>query len=187
MTHKKQRTKNKEQKFRGYTLIELLAVITLLGAVGTITFGILLSSLRGSNKSESVTTLQQNGNYALSVMSRMIRFSQKITDPASCYSGPTPTPVQTTQITIQNLDGNTTTFSCDGMPDGSIASNGASLIDTSATSVTSCSFTCMQATNYAIPSVTIDFTLNKKNSNNLTENNSPTHFQTTVTLRNLSN
>jgi prepilin-type N-terminal cleavage/methylation domain-containing protein len=172
---------------RGYTLIEILAVIVVFGVVGTMVFGILTTTLQSSNKTEGVTTVQQNGNYVLSLMTRMIRYSKRITYPTSCYPGPTPTPIDNTSIAIENLDGNITTFSCDGLPSGTIASNGASLLDTQSVAVTACTFSCNQTTPYDVPSVTIDFTLNKKNSNNLVENNSPIQFQTTVTLRNLTN
>lgn len=187
MIHKSRKSKVKSQKSRGYTLIEILAVIAIFGVVGTIVFSILTTSLQSSNKSEGLITIQQNGNEALSLMSRMIRYSKRITSPASCYSGPTPTPVSNTSMTIENLDGNSTTFSCNGLPTGTIASNGASLLDTQAVAVTSCSFSCTQTTVYDIPSVTISFILNKRNSNTLVENNSPVSFQTTVTLRNLAN
>lgn len=186
-TYNVQSTKKRLKLDSGYTLIEILAVIVVFGIVGTIVFGILTTTLQTSNKSEGVTTVQQNGNYVLSLMSRMIRYSKRITMPTSCYSGPTPTPVADTAMTIENLDGNTTTFSCDGLPSGTIASNGASLLDTQSVAVTKCSFSCSQTTPYDVPSVTIDFTLNKRNSNNLVENNSPIQFQTTVTLRNLAN
>lgn len=186
-TYNVQRTKKGPKLSYGYTLIEILAVIAIFGVIGTIVFGILTTALQSSNKSEGLMTVQQNGSYALSLMSRMIRYSKQITSPTSCYSGPTPTPVSDTSLTIENLDGHSTTFSCDGLPTGTIASNGASLLDTQSVAVTSCTFSCTQSTAYDVPSVTISFILNKRNSNTLVENNSPVTFQTTVTLRNLSN
>lgn len=168
----------------GFTLVELLAVISITGVVGTIMFGILFATLQGANKSESLSAIQQNGNFVITQMSRMIRFASAIEDPPSCYTGPTPTPVSQTSLTIRNNDNKTTVFSCD-LESGTIASNGATLLDPTTVAVTDCSFTCQQNTPNDFPTVTITFTLNKKNNNSFAENNSPIQFQTSVTLRNV--
>jgi len=168
----------------GFTLVEMLAVLAITGLVGTLMFQTLSSTLRGANKSDSIATIQQNGNFALSQMSRMIRYSVSLESPDSCYSGPTPTPMESNSITIRNVDNNTTTFSCD-TSSGAIASNSANMLNSSAVAVTACSFSCVQASPHDSPTMTISFTLNKKNGNDLVENNSPIHFQTSVVLRNV--
>lgn len=172
------------QRQAGFTLIELLAVISIMGVVGTLMFGILFTTLQGANKSQSVSTIQQNGDFVLGQISRMLRFASGLENPATCYTQLTPTPVQQTSITILNNDNNTTTFSCD-LASGTIASNGAALLDPSTVAVTACSFTCQQNTPNDFPTFTITFTLNKKNNNNLVENSSPIIFSTSVTLRNI--
>lgn len=175
----------KKRKFQsGFSLVEMLAVLAITGVVGTLMFQTLSSTLRGANKSGSIATIQQNGNFVLSQMTRMIRYSIALESPDTCYSGPTPTPVVSTSITIRNVDNNTTTFSCD-TGTGSIASNSANMLNNAAVAVTACSFSCFQANPYDSPTMTVSFTLNKKNSNNLVENNSPATFQTTVLLRNV--
>jgi len=184
----RQKIKNKKlTSFRlrsGFTLVELLAVITITGVVSTLMFGILFTTLKGADKSESVSKLQENGNFALSQMSRMARYAIKLQDPDTCYSGVSGSPVTSSEITILNADNRSTTFACDETA-GTISSNSANLLDSSTVSMTECSFSCSQATAYDLPSLTISFTLNKQGTNALVENNSPVQFQTTVTLRNV--
>lgn len=178
-------TKLKTLRLRsGFTLIELLAVIAITGVVGTMMFGILFTTLKGADKSESVGKLQENGNFALSQMSRMVRYSLDLQDPSTCYSATSTAPITSSSITILNADNYSTTFTCD-LNAGTIASNSASLLDSSTVSMTACSFSCSQATAYDAPALTISFTLNKKDSNALVENNSPINFQTTILLRNV--
>lgn len=172
---------------RGFTLVELLAVIVVLVTVGGIIFGVLFAALRGSNKATILSDVQDNGDYTLVEMTRMIRFAQAVVDPASCVLGPTPTPTQITSITIRNSDQSQITYSCTTGSGGTIASNGASLLDTNSVEVSSCSFTCSQNSLYEAPTIGISFTLNKKNAVNLVDSNSPVTFQTTVTLRNKVN
>jgi hypothetical protein len=117
-------------------------------------------------------------------MTRMVRYAIALQSPASCYSGPTPTPVVSSSITVLNLDNNSTTFACDTTA-GTIASNSANMLNSQAVAVTACSFSCFQANPYDSPTMTISFTLNKKNANGLVENNSPIDFQTSITLRNV--
>jgi len=181
---KKQSVKLKQKRLvKGFTLVELLAVIAITGVVGTLMFGILFTTLRGANKSESLGAIQQNGDAALSQMTRMVRFASELNDPAGCYTGPTPTPIVQTSITIRNVDNGSSTFSCDLIA-GTMASNGASMLDTTSIAVTACSFTCLQNTPNDFPTIMISFTLNKKN-NTLVENKAPQTFTSNVTLRNV--
>lgn len=167
----------------GFTLVELLAVMIVLVTVGGIIFGVLYASLRGSNRANVLTDVQENGDYVLTEMGRVIRFAHAVEDPASCVLGPTPTPTTVSEITIRNADQTTITYSCDGTS-GTIASNGASLLDTQKVELTACSFTCSQNSVYETPTIGISFSLNKRNATEAVDNNAPLTFQTTVTLRN---
>jgi prepilin-type N-terminal cleavage/methylation domain-containing protein len=175
---------HKNIRYKGFTLVELLAVVGILGVVGSILFGVLYTTLRGSSKSESLLVLQQNGQNALSQMTKQIRFAKDIEVPSSCYSGPTPVPVATTSVTLRNLDNGLTNFSCD-IGSGIIASNSSSLIDENSVAVTSCSFTCTQNTLYDAPSLTILFTLAKRSGDSVIPDDTSSPFQATVSLRNV--
>lgn len=180
---------------KGYTLVELLAVIIILVSVGTIITSILVTSLRGGNKSNTTNEVRENGNYVLAQMSKMITFAKSFdgvsTDGVNYVTNcivtqppaPTPTlaPVSYTYIKITAFDGGQTVFSCSG---STIASNGASLINTSNLSVSSCSFICSQTNLISSPIIDIDFTLSKSNSGFFVENQTVIPFQTSVTPRN---
>ncbi len=116
----------KEYKKNGYTLVELLAVIFILVAVGTIISSILTSVLRSSNKSTNIELVRVNGNNAIAQMSRMIGYAQKLEGVSVTGNFSDPTQYQTdctaqasplTQykyIQIKSFDGGITTFECLG-------------------------------------------------------------------------
>ncbi len=178
-----QKRKNSIFQQQGFTLVELLAVMIVLITVGGLIFGVLYASLRGSNRATILTDVQENGDYVLTEMGRVIRFAQAVEDPASCIPGPTPSPTTFTSITIRNADQTRITYSCDDATD-TIASNGASLLDTQKVELTACSFTCSQNSVYETPTIGISFSLNKRDATSAIDNNAPLTFQTTVTLRN---
>ncbi len=169
----------------GFTLVELLAVIVVIASIGGIVFGVLFASLRGSNKSTNVTALQQNGNYVLSQITKMIRNARSLEYPSPCFSESGGSIATTSSVIIENPDAGQTTFSCDNIPNGTISSNSASLVDTSSVVVTACSFTCSQNSFYNFPSITISFTLSKKYSSGVVDTTTPASFQSTIIMRNL--
>jgi prepilin-type N-terminal cleavage/methylation domain-containing protein len=180
---------------KGYTLIELLAVIIILVTVGAIITSILVTSLRGGNKSNTVNDVRQNGNYVLSQMSKMIAYARSFdgvsTDGANYVTdctitqppAPTPsiTPVLYNYIKISSFDGGQTVFSCTG---STIASNGASLTNSANLNVTNCSFYCSQSNVLAPPTININFSLSKANAGFFVENQTTIPFETSVTPRN---
>ncbi|SRR6266571_1262064 len=165
---------------KGFTLIELLAVIAIFGVISTIILSILVIGFRGGKKSDLLNTIRQNGDIAMSQMERKIRYAQSLNTPASCVS----TQSDLSAIAITSLDDNVqTTYTCSGT---TIASNGASLIDSTAFTVSSCSFSCSQPTVADPPTVVIQFTLSSKTTNNFIESNASIPFQTSVTMRNVN-
>ena len=98
----------------GFTFIELLITVTLLGIVGTLVTQVFILGFRAQNKSEIMKEVKQNGDYALSVMESMIRSAEDIS--ADCNTS-------TNQLTVLNPDGLTTTFICTN--NSSIASQSA--------------------------------------------------------------
>lgn len=180
--------KNISAKFNkkpsGFTLIELLITIAILSVIGTIVLSILFISLRVSKKSNISVKLKQNGNIALSQIVKNIRYAKSLDMPLSC---PVPPGSQSSSITITSiLDDGKTIFSCTSGSPATIASNEASLVDTSTVVVTSCSFTCSQANLNDPPTIGINFVLNSKNSNSFTETKGSVSFQSSVLMRNLN-
>nr|MBI5456077.1 type II secretion system protein [Candidatus Levybacteria bacterium] len=180
------RIKNSE---KGYTLVELLAVMIILISVGAVMIAILVTSLRGGNKSNTTNEVRQNGDYIISQMSKMIAYSKSfggvkttlagtyITDCTAVSSPPT----AYKYIKITSFDDGVTEFSCTG---STIASGTADLIDTTKFTVSDCNFYCSQVNTTSPATINVLFTLSKKNSGFFAENQTTIPFDTTITLRN---
>lgn len=170
----------------GYTIIELLAVISILVIISGVISGILYSALRGSGKTRITTDISQNGNYAMSVISNIIIDSASVTqidgvDISDCTASPSGS-----SITLKRLDGSYTSLSCSG---ATIASNSASLINTNEVQIEegSCVFSCMQGSldSYSVPVVGVTFTIRDKDSGTF-ESQGSAVFNNSISLRNFS-
>jgi prepilin-type N-terminal cleavage/methylation domain-containing protein len=64
---------------KGFTLIELIVVVSLLVIIGGVGASIFASVFRSYNKANIINRVEQNGNYALSVMESQIRNAQGVT------------------------------------------------------------------------------------------------------------
>lgn len=175
---------------RGYTLIELLAVMVIMITVGVIVATILVSSLRGSSKTNTIDTIRTNGNYTILQVSKMLEFAQSfvgMSTNGSTYSTDCSNPsAQYSYIRIVSFDDKQTTFSCNMLANPpTIASNSASLINTNEVSLTSCYFTCMR--NITVPpTIGINLTLSQIAANAPFEKRETISFQTSIILRNLN-
>jgi len=158
---------------RGFTLIELLISITIIMLVGTMIIVVFFSVLRGTNKSQVLISIRQNGNFALSQMSREIRQAEQAVCSLSSDS------VQITSARDQSV----TTYQCTPT---NISSGSSFLLDETQVRPMECSFTCGIRPPLDIPSVTIRFSLTSAGDTSLPEKQlvSPTIFTTTVLLRN---
>jgi len=164
-------------KKNGFTLIEMMMVVGILGIIVVLGSGAFFSILRGSTKTKTLQMVKQNGDYAISVMERMIRNARALVSPVSDST--------VSSITIKNPDGGETTFSCEGDP-ATIASNGASLLS-SEVEVDDCANIFDVAVGQAgiKPAVVeINFTLTQAKTTNRPEEQAEVNFQTTVSLRN---
>lgn len=170
----------------GYTIIELLTVVSILVIISGIISGILYSTLRGSSKTRITTEVTQNGSYAVSVISNIIIDSTSVTqiggiDISDCTASPSGT-----SISLRRLDGATTTLSC---ANNTISSDSASLINTNNVQIedNSCFFYCKQVSNdpYSIPIVGVTFKVRDK-ATGLFESQSSATFDTSISIRNYS-
>jgi len=203
--------KNQKSKIKnGFTLVELLASVIVLVAVGSVIAGVTAFSLRGANKTNTIENIRQNGNYALNQISKNIEFATVFnglstdgsTYVTSCpYSSPTPPalPVPFVSkyeyIKITPFNGNPIEYQCISPPTmpATFTANGESIFNTdpnNANSVTleSCSIACTKTNATDVPIIGISFTLGPKisNGNEMAENNnnSSITFKTSVTMRN---
>jgi type II secretory pathway pseudopilin PulG len=167
------------RKQAGYTIVELLAVLIVIVAIGSLIVGIIFFTLRSNTKTQINLDISQNGNYALSVISKLLLNATSVTiNGSACSANPSGT-----NLTIQALDGGSTTFVCD-VENNNISSNSASLIDPSRVQLVSCTFSCSQTSNFIPAKVSISIALRQKTSSPLPEFLSTSSFSTTVSLRN---
>jgi prepilin-type N-terminal cleavage/methylation domain-containing protein len=164
---------------KGYTLIELLTVIGILSVISVIVLSVVFISLRGTQKSDTLEVVRQDGDSAMSQMVRNIRYAKSLDAPTSCIPATT-----LSAITVTSLhDNGQTTYSCGS---NTIASNSASLINTNAVTVTSCSFVCTQTRPSDPPTIMIQYSLSSKATGSFAETKASIPFQSSVTLRNFT-
>jgi type II secretory pathway pseudopilin PulG len=194
----------KTNKKNGYTLIELLAVMFILLAVGAIISSILASVLRSSNKSTNTDIVRANGNTAIAQMSRMIAYAQKF-EGVSCdginfYSDCTSQPDPTSDCTfsasglakynylqIKSFDGGETTFVCDNSRIASQSSTGIVDYLVDPTLYADCSlnyFNCTQTSAAAPAKIDIFLDLKATPSANFSESQAEIPFETSVVIKN---
>lgn len=189
----------------GFTLIELLVVILVLIVVGGIVVAILVSSLRGSAKTNAYNELQKNGDYAVSQMAKIIRnahdfnsVTDTTTDPPTVHTTCNAAPNTDTYSSVEITDfgDKVNTFACcpiagkdtyaiawnpDTQPSDTIANTcvPAHYIVNAGITIPTCSFTCQQDT-YSAPNIGISFTLQQ----GVDTNYAAIPFHTSVLLRN---
>jgi len=178
---------------KGYTLIELLAVIIIMVTVGMIILSILVSALRGGNRSQTTNEVRESGNYVMSQMSKMITFATGLdglsTDGAKDINGDLSNKYDLTKcvsvdqykdIEITSYGGGKTIFSCDG---NTISANSVAMLSSSF-NVSNCAFTCTQPSSSVPPIINISFTISE-NKGSFTEKQASIPFETSIVIRNL--
>lgn len=161
----------------GFTLVEILIVITLFAFVGVIATTVLVTSLRTATKTNFVNAVKENGNFAMTEMSNAIRYAKNV----QCANA-----APFTTITVTATDSSQLVFDCNN---GSINENGSPLTDTNTVAVVanSCNITCTQQNLTENPVVQISFSLKHNTSSNLPEQiSSPIQFTTSIFVRNIN-
>lgn len=174
-------TKVEKTANKGFTLIEMLAVVAIFIVIGGIATSILVSSFQTAHKTDIVTAVQNNGNYTISQMAKTIRDARGLITPFPCSP-----PVVSDTITVTTPDDQQVTYACNGT---TIASNGASMFDTSQVVLKDCSFTCSQDSRSDLPIILINFSLQQATSSKFSEqiaSQSAVVFQTSVGIRNIN-
>lgn len=179
---------NLESSF-GFTLVELLTVIGIFVAIGTLITGVIFSAIRSNNKTNSIAAVQANGTYLMSQMSKYIRSARSLDSSVSC--GTVASPVSASSMAFIGIDDQTTTLSCttDNQGRPIIASNGAALTDSTQVKWSSCSFSCGRDSSSDYPIITIAFSLQyittvTGTQADLTASASAVPFSTAVIMRN---
>jgi hypothetical protein len=146
---------------------------------------------RSSVKTKTLTKVKENGDYALSVMERLIRDSQEVvanSDNKVCESG-------MKKIKFKRADGTLIEFACleEGTANGRVASN-SSRLTSDEVKLDSCSFGCAcpaaypnctsEGAKFYPKTITIKFTLSQLAATVRPEEEASVNFQTTVNTRN---
>lgn len=66
-------------KKRGFTLVEILVVISVLSLMGTLILTIFTRTLKGNNKSQIVLAIKQSGQSVIDQLDKIIRGADKVT------------------------------------------------------------------------------------------------------------
>lgn len=173
-------------KKNGFTLIEILIVIGIFGILAFIGTNMFFTILKSSAKTRVLAEVKQNGNYALSVMGRMIRNAKRIevnSDGDACKPS-------MGKLRIKNSDEGCSEFDLSGSRIASSSANDCITfspryltseeveIDTSMTN----QFECTAITG-SPPVITIRFTLSQTGTTTRPEEEATVDFRTTVSLR----
>lgn len=171
-----------KQKNKGFSLIEMLIAIAVLGGISVVLSQSFFTITRSSNKAELQKDIKQSGDFALRIMEQMIRSNESI---ASCT---------TDELQIVNPDGNTTTFGC--VDDNGVARLASQsgvitsyLTSSNLTLGTTCSaaqlsFACTNLLTSQPDTVKITFSLSQKGTPVDKFELATGAFQTTVNARN---
>lgn len=175
----------------GFTLIEILVGISIIITASTIVIAILVSSFRTSSKTTASDIVRQNGNNAITQLSKMIQFSDGFRGVSvdsteyieSCVASGSQ-PYYYLKILIGNEE---KIISCNNSK--GILINGEYLFDQKRVSLVSgsCKFSCSQKNLKETPVIGIDFSLMSSlsdSSSTLPEKNTVINFKTSVKMRN---
>lgn len=133
MSYKKRNTTSLDKQRSGFSLIEILVVITLFSIVAMLSTQAVVLSLRGARKSEAQAKVRESLSHAMDVMERQIRNAESV----SCTSGGK-------KIDYVDTEKNNSYFECvsSGTTGGFIASGSGSVRLTPETVGMTCQFTC---------------------------------------------
>ncbi|MBI2601180.1 type II secretion system protein [Candidatus Daviesbacteria bacterium] len=92
---------------KGFTLVEMLVVIAILGIFGLMMSVIYIRSLKGSYKSEVLSAIKRNGQQVLEVMDKTIRNADNIV----CVNNAFTTNDRTLKVIVVEKEGKYTRFS----------------------------------------------------------------------------
>ncbi len=170
----------------GFTLIEILMVVTLSVVITVAATGLFFTTLIGNTRKELISQVKDQGDYAINQLEFLLRNAVSLApDPlfpaaSTCVGG-------MNRITFKSVDeGITTLFNDNGKIASQSAASGQTIyLTTDDVTLTGPTFNCSQASENFGTYVTISFSLQKDSP----DYNRPTpvqeSFTTSVSLRNL--
>ena len=139
---------------KGVSLIEILIVVAIFAVLGLLISRVILTTLRGSNRSDSLVKVRDNLDYALSVMERQIRNAESVS--------PCPNP-DTTRVDFRDSNGIATYFACTNVGATGYVASGSARLTNDEVAITACSLICTAGTGGVPPA--IDISLEARGAN----------------------
>lgn len=139
-------SKMKAKEIQGFSLLEILVVITVFSILAILTTQAVILTIRGAKKSESLTKVRGNIDYSLAVIERNIRNADSV---EGCPFS------DSSVVTYQDENGVTTSFSCDSEEDIGYIASASGRLTSNEVDVTSCSFTCEEGVGEANSAITV--------------------------------
>lgn len=172
-------------------MIEVLVAVGLLITIATLSSTLFMTVLKNASKTEVDQVVKQEGDYALLVMSRMIRNAREVIEDATYVCAGLGSQ---NEIAIKNPDEGITVFSCQTdylasssgrLVNGSVVIDSTDRLTSSRAQVSGCAsvFTCFPGTEFEPDQVTIDFSMEDMSSGRR-EEQTELDFATNVTVRN---
>ena len=131
---------------KGISLIEMLIVVAIFAVLGVIISRVILTTLRGSSRSDNLVKVRDNLDYALSVMERQIRNAESV---SPCPNS------DTTRIDFRDSNGIAAYFACTNVGAGGYVASGSARLTSDQVAITACSLTCSPAAGRVPTSVDI--------------------------------
>jgi len=147
---------NKRKYKNGYSLVEMLVVISVFSVLAVITTQALMLTFRSSRKAEAMINTQKDLRYALAVIERGLYNAESI---IVCDIG------WDDSIVYRDEWNQTASFSClDDSGVGYVASGSGKLTSTVSTDITDCEFRCTSGTGNSPDTIDILLTAVDRNT-----------------------
>ncbi len=100
----------KKTNIFGFTLIEAIIAISIIGVIGLVLSDLLSKGFKGSNKTQIIGNVKQNGQVAMNLMDQTIRKAEVVICPLPPDPPPAPPPPPSPIIVVQDKNGNYTRY-----------------------------------------------------------------------------
>lgn len=176
----------------GFTLIEVLVAVGLLITIAGLSSTLFITVLKNASKTKVDQVVKQEGDYALLVMSRMIRNAREVVEDTTYVCAGSSSQ---NEIAVKNADEGITVFSCQGdylasssgsLVNGSVVIGATDRLTSSRVQVLDCAsvFTCLSGTEFEPDQVAIGFSMTDTLGSARKEEQTSLNFATNVTVRN---
>ena len=132
---------------KGISLIEILIVVAIFAVLGVLISRVILTTLRGSSRSDNLVKVRDNLDYALSIMERQIRNAESVS--------PCPNSPPYTRIDFRDSNGIAAYFACTNVGASGYVASGSARLTSDQVAITACSLVCNAASGRVPPSVDI--------------------------------